>query len=100
MSNLTKNLLIALGITVVLGMLYMTLGGDSTDVAIVDGTTAMTDPALLQKTAQIVADTQKLGTYTIDDTIIDDVRVISLQSIEVLIPDAPTGRTNPFKPVE
>lgn len=96
-SPLTRKLLIALGITVVLGVIYyMTIG--SADEVPPLGTTVTADE-ITERTNKILEDTQKLMTYDLDVSIFSDPRFESLQSFKVEIDDVETGRDNPFVPV-
>ncbi|HEU4677308.1 MAG TPA: hypothetical protein VFS75_01155 [Candidatus Paceibacterota bacterium] len=97
MSHLLRNLLFALIATVVVGVLYKTFFmGGSTDLTAIS---SEKHDVVLQ-TEKILADIQKINTYTIDDSVFDDARFTSLQSYRVPITDVGTGRSNPFAPVQ
>ena len=102
MSKLLKNLIIALGITVVLLVGYMFLsGGDESG----DGTSATDTPVsseAARKSEQILSDTRKVEEYQLDQYtgIFDERRFTSLKDIRVSIKDVPAGRENPFEPVQ
>lgn len=99
MSALLKNLTVALIITLVLGAVYyMTKGSD--DEALLDSGSAV-DPNsdVSLRTEKILADTQKINRYMLDDSIYSDVRFRSLKDFRVEIIDVGTGRVNPFEEV-
>lgn len=97
MSHLLKNLIIALGVTLVLGVLYVTFfGGDESEK--VSTTVREKHDAELQ-TEKILANIQEITEYEIDDTIFEDARFRALTDYGVDIKDVRTGRSNPFQPV-
>ncbi len=101
MSNLLKNLIIALCITILLGVVYFfTIGGSSDDE--IDSATSVTtlSSEAAIRTQRILADTKRIDQYTLPVSIFDDVRFASLRDYRIRIPDVPAGRTNPFAPIE
>jgi len=107
MSSLFKNLLIALGITVLLGIIYFAfIKGDDTaneyDIDFDDTYAASdaTNDANLE-IEKVLKNTQEIESYRIDqhDDILTDPRFTSLIDRSVGLPDVGTGRDNPFAPV-
>jgi len=99
MSNLLKNLLIAFGITILLGVVYFFVLKDTADTEIPDSTEAAGQDITL-KTADILANTQKIRKYTLDTSLFSDTRFATLKDSAVVIPDVSTGRKNPFEPIK
>ncbi len=97
MNYLIKNLLIALVITVVLGAAYYFVFGKSTSVDEFDETEVTLTAK--QQTEKILLDTQRINQFSIDDSIFSDARFISLENTRVELEEIPTGRSNPFDPV-
>jgi len=98
MSNLLKNLIIALCITILAGVgYYFYSRGSQNDAPITQTTTS----EATQQVEKILADTQKIASYKldIDSAIFNDRRFISLQDRRTNLADVPTGRSNPFEPV-
>ncbi len=98
MSSLLKNLIIALVITVLLGVVYYFTIGSSTDDEFGADTTP--DSSVALRTQKILADTQRINEYALDISIFDDQRFRGLQDFGISIPDVQTGRSNPFAPVQ
>lgn len=102
MSNVLKNLLIALAITLVLVVVYYLFirdrVGDETVSVPPQGTAA----SAAIEIERIFADTQRINSYRIDehDDILTDPRFTSLVDRRVEIREVPTGRNNPFAPVQ
>lgn len=101
MSSLLKNLIIALSITIILGVVYyFTIGrGTGEDVSLEEGTT-LSDSEIALRTQRILADIQRVDTYKLDVSILEDHRFESLFNFSVALTDVSTGRSNPFAPVE
>jgi hypothetical protein len=98
MSNLTKKLIIALGITIVLGGGYMVsvnLKSSDIDTNLATPQGALTSDAA-QQTAKFLADIQKLQTYKLDTSFFNDSRFRALIDFRQEITDVNTGRQNPF----
>ncbi len=99
MSSLLKNLFVALGITLILGVVYyMTIG--SSDETVTEGEFGMSDSEVSLRTQKILADTKQIDEYAMDVSIFDDERFRTMIDHHVSIPDVTTGRLNPFAPVE
>lgn len=103
MSNILKNLLIALAITLILVFVYYffikdRLAGD-TD-ALLEGNLPVGSIAALE-IERILADTQKINSYRIEanDDVLTSLPFRSLVDRRIDIQDVPTGRPNPFAPV-
>lgn len=100
MSSLLKNLIIALGITLLLGVVYyFTLGTQDGDL-MADSLSAELDPEIARRTAKILSDTQEINRYKLDTSIFEDSRFISLKNLRVELQDVDTGRVNPFESVQ
>lgn len=99
MSSLLKNLFVALGITLILGVLYYATIGSSDEEVIEDGI-GMSNSEVSLRTQKILADTKQIDEYTMDVSIFEDERFRTLIDYHVSIPDVVTGRINPFAPVE
>ncbi len=98
MSNLLKNLFIALGITVAVavvhfGLKYTNSGTD--ELALDDSGTS--EAKLL--TEEILRDIQKIDELSLNTAIFQDQRFRSLKDFRIDITDVDTGRSNPFEPV-
>ncbi len=101
MSNLLKNLIIALGIVLLLGGVYFfVIKKSDSEIPLDASDTPNANIELSQKTAKILADTQEVSNYTLDETIFSDLRFKALQDFSVVIDDVPAGRPNPFLQVE
>lgn len=98
MSSLLKNLIIALVITILLGIVYYFTIGGSTDAELDEYT--ISDSEVAVRTQKILADTQRINEYALDVSIFDDQRFRGLQDFGVVVPDVQTGRSNPFAPVQ
>ena len=96
MSNLIKNLLIALVITAALGAGYYFISSQQSE-PLPELTRA--NPNVALQTEKIIANTQKIETYELDTSIFDDARFRSLVDYRVEIPNVEAGRENPFVPV-
>lgn len=99
MSSLLKNLLIALGIALVLWLGYMFLMPSAkSDTAL--NTSNSTSPNVAVESQQLLSTIQKLKTYNVDSTIFTDQRFVSLKDFRIPLTDEPSGRPNPFAPVQ
>jgi hypothetical protein len=97
MSHLLKNLLIVLGVTLFLGVLYVTLVRDTGSEEV---TTGGEKKEVTLKTEKILSDIQEIEKYKVDTTLFEDSRFLSLKDFRVKIEDVDTSRDNPFEPVE
>lgn len=98
MSNLLKNLLIALGITVVIGVVHFGLkymNATSEDTTFQESGTS--EAKLI--TDQILRDIQKIDELSLNTDVFQDQRFRSLKDFRIEIKDVSTGRANPFEPV-
>ncbi len=98
MSSLLKNLIIALAITALIGLVYMFTIGKSSEDTIED----VSDGSLLIRiqNEEILANTREIDNYRMDVSILRDVRFTSLKNYHVKIEDVGTGRFNPFASLE
>ena len=95
MSNAIKNLIIALGITVVMGGGY--LWYTSQEIGVVG------DESALLSSGIILEDIRNLETYTLDASFFDSTSFQSLQSYKVVLnfdETTSSGRPNPFTDVD
>ena len=102
MSPLLKNLLIALGITLVLWGAVRFYSASSTDAELADEAGLLADPdsVAVQKSQVILANTRKIDEYRMDTSIFTDVKFSSLLDTRIDLIDVGTGRQNPFAPLE
>ncbi len=99
MSSLLKKLVIALGIALLLGVVYyFTLGSVKTDPTL--GEFSMSTSEVSIRTQKIIEDTKIIDTYKLDVSVFDDNRFNNLNVYSVTLTDVATGRSNPFAPVE
>ncbi len=98
MSNLVKNLLIALGITVLLAIGYF-LFFQEEDTEMFE---EFDLPGTSFEIEQVLSDTQKIKSYDVEghSRILTDKRFTSLVDRRIDIPEVDTGRDNPFAPVQ
>ena len=96
MSNLLKNLLFILGLAVLLFLGYMVFLRDS----VTTSTGSLTGATAEEETQALLDKIQRIQTYSADSPIFDNQSFKSLTSFQVDIPEEPTGRSNPFAPVE
>lgn len=100
MSNLLKNLIIALGITVILGVVYVVFIKNDEEAIIDDGAMLVSTGEAGQVIEKILDDTQKIDRYALDESIFTDLNFVSLKDFRVEVPDVKTGRINPFEAVQ
>ncbi len=100
MSNLLKNLIIALGITIVIGIVYMLTIGSGSEGDVSFESIPQGNSEISARNEKILRDTQEISTYEMDVSIFTDSRFISLKDYHVDVEDVETGRTNPFAPIE
>lgn len=98
MSNLLKNLLIALGLAIILFMGYMLFFRDSGahDGIKSDGTFSADAE---QETQQLLASLNELKSFKIDGHIFSDQLFASLRDFRVELGTEASGRPNPFSTV-
>lgn len=98
MSKLLKNLIAVLVIIVVGGVAYYMISSedDVTDATLGDG---QTNSDVTLEIEKILANTKKLGGYTLDVSIFTNPKFTSLKDFGVELVDVGTGRPNPFEPV-
>jgi hypothetical protein len=99
MSNLLKNLLIALGIAILLWVGYTFFIKGEGDALLTSSSGTLSAQAQFE-TQELLAKAQKLSSFDIDGDILNDPRFVSLESFRIeLIPEL-VGRTNPFAPIQ
>lgn len=100
MSNLLKNLLFALGITILLFVAYMVFMRGSDEPTALTASQGMTTEQASLETQALLATLRELKSYNVDGKIFDDSRFDSLIDFRVELIEEPTGRPNPFAPIE
>ena len=96
-----KNLIIAICITLLLGMVYyFTIGKRSDENIPQGGEMALSDSEIALRTQRILSDIKRVESYTLDVSLLEDPRFESLYNFGVKITDVNTGRSNPFAPIE
>lgn len=97
MSNLLKNLLIALGLAVLVLLAYMLFfrGSDEPLVSSSEGLGAQGE----METQALLTMTQRLDAIDIDGDIFTDARFASLKDFRIELIPEPVGRQNPFAPL-
>ncbi len=97
MSNLLKNLLIALGLAVILFVGYVVFikGGDESEIS----TTSFSQEAELE-TQELLATLGELESLDVEGRIFSDPLFMSLKDFRIDIGTQADGRANPFAPLE
>lgn len=90
MSNLLKNLIIALGIAVIVWLGYTFI--IKTDDVVPEGATT----TVAGEGGDLLVDLKGLKSYNVDAKIFNDSSFTSLVDLRVDLGSQPTGRTNPF----
>ncbi len=100
MSPLLKNLVTALGITVLVAVVYYALPSDDLQVVVDDGTNVA--QGIAAESASLLQNKQKLESINLDKKLefFNDKRFTSLQNTRIELKDQNTGRGNPFEPVQ
>ena len=97
MSHLLKNLIIALGITILLGVLYFVFVKEGTPE---DGPVVRQEKTeVLRETERVLSDIRELDTYELDESLFKGSAFRSLRDFRVTLPTVDTKRENPFEPV-
>jgi hypothetical protein len=98
MSPLLKKLITMLLLVVTAGVIYTLSIGEGDEE--LGGDTSLAGTEVELRTQKILSDTQKINGYLQDASIFEDKRFTSLQDFRVQLIDTPTGRANPFNPVQ
>jgi len=99
MSNLLKNLLIALGLAILLFGGYMLFfRGDESLTTINDAGTFSQDAEL--KTQQLLATLNELKSFNVEGRIFSDPIFASFRDFRIDLGTEPSGRPNPFTPIQ
>lgn len=98
MSSLLKNLLLALGLAALLWIGYLVF--IEKDEALVESSNSQSASKAVLQGQEFLARLQELKRIDIDGSIFTDPRFNSLQNFRQGIGEEPTGRDNPFAPVE
>jgi hypothetical protein len=97
MSNLLKNLLIALGLAVILFVGYVVFMRD-------DGETTIDpqsfSPEAQQETQELLATLNELKSFNVEGRIFTDPLFLSLRDFRIDPGTEPEGRSNPFAPAQ
>jgi hypothetical protein len=100
MSNLLKNLLIVLGLAIILFVGYVVfIKGDSEDEYLLESQNASSIEAELE-TQRLLVMLNELKALDISGEIFTDPLFLSLQDFRIDLGEEPTGRSNPFAPVQ
>lgn len=99
MKPLVKNLLFALGLVVIVGIGYFLFAGSGDDDALVSSNTGSPTRAGVE-TQEFLAKLRQLQGVNIDGQLFQDQRFYSLVDYRQVIEDEPTGRQNPFAPIQ
>jgi hypothetical protein len=99
MSNLLKNLLIALGLAIILFIGYVVfVKGDGESATISESGTLSKEAEL--ETQRLLATLNELKSLNVDGQILTDKLFLSLRDLRVDLGAEASGRQNPFAPVE
>lgn len=98
MSNLLKNLLIALSLAVILFLGYQVFLSDDESTSILSTSNSLEGQAA-QETQAFLVRLQSLRDVKIDTAIFDEPAFRSFTDTRKELTDEPTGRSNPFIPV-
>jgi hypothetical protein len=99
MSPLIKKVLIAFVIAIVIVGGYMLFFGGSDDAPLASSAAAADSEAAVESQKFLVR-LQELQRIKLDGSVLSDPRFASLVNFTQPIVDEPTGRTNPFAPVQ
>lgn len=98
MSNLLKNLLIALGLAILLFVGYMLFFRDGGSLTGIEDSGTFS-PEAEQQTQELLATLNELKSFKVDGRIFSDPLFASLRDFRVDLGTEPSGRPNPFTPV-
>jgi hypothetical protein len=97
MSNLLKNLLIALGLAVLLFVGYVVfMKGDSGSTSLLSDSAS---PQADLDTQELLAKINELNTYNVDGEVFSSALFESLRDFRIDLGTEPEGRDNPFAPI-
>jgi len=99
MSNLLKNLLFALGLSLLLWVGYVVFLQDG-DESLLAPSSGVISPEAEAETQELLATIQKIKSYKVDSEVFDDQRFTALRDFQTQLVDEPFGRLNPFAPVD
>ncbi len=99
MSNLLKNLLFALGLALLLWLGYVLFLRDTEEALITATGEGMSAEAAV-KTQEFIVRLNELDRMRLDTSVITDSRFMSLANFRQPITDEPSGRNNPFAPLQ
>ena len=98
MSGLTKNLILAVAIAAVLWIGYLSFfSPDEDDLLSAD---ALVINEAVIEAQRFLGDINKLDKVSFENSLLTDERFESLVDFRNEIADEPTGRTNPFDPID
>lgn len=97
MSNLLKNLLIALGLAVVLFIGYIAFFRSSDDDVLLTSDDAQRAELESQ---ELLSTLNEIKLIDVEGTILSDPLFLSLRDFRIPLGDEPAGRANPFAPIE
>jgi hypothetical protein len=98
MSNLLKNLLIALGLAVILFVGYVVFMRDTGESTTLD--VQSFSPEAQLETQELLATLNELKSFNVEGSIFNDPLFRSLRDLRVDPGTEPEGRSNPFAPAQ
>jgi hypothetical protein len=98
MSNLLKNLLIALGLAIILFVGYVVFFRDG-GVSDTQGDVTLSQSAELES-QQLLATLNELRSLSVDGTVFSNPLFLSLRDFRIDLGSEPEGRQNPFSPIQ
>jgi hypothetical protein len=99
MSNLLKNLLIALGLAIILFVGYVVfIKGDSNDG--MGSITESLSPEAELATQELLATLNEIKSLNVEGRIFSDPLFLSLRDFRTELGTEPNGRSNPFAPIQ
>ena len=100
MSSLLKNILLAFVLAVIVGLGYVLFFRKSDSETLTASTQGGTAGAVTLENQVLLNRLTDLQKMKINGTIFNDPRFVSLQNFRKELIDEPTGRDNPFSPVQ
>lgn len=99
MTGLLKNLLFALGLAIILWLGYTVFLKEDEGAVLESRNDAIASQAALEA-QEFLGRLQQIRKYDLNGSVFNDTRFTSLENFRQELRDEPTGRRNPFAPVE
>lgn len=99
MSNLLKNLLIALGLAIILFVGYVVFVRDRGDDDFLLRSEGVTSEKAELETQELLTMLNELKSFDVEGDIFAEPLFLSLKDFRHALGEQPTGRSNPFAPV-